>query len=109
MFNLVFIVSIVCTIVQIFKEAFTKPIPAENWANKELYHEDVMKGCTDEQLIENVKNGKYKLTEKYPEQHTDPVTGQAIIENCQLYYDDIMKYDAWQVKQWARQGKYNLD
>lgn len=109
MFDLVFIVSIVFTIVQLIKEAFVKPIPAENWANKELYHKDVMKGCTYEQLMENAENGKYKLAEAYPKQHTDPVTGQAVIDNYELYYNDILKYNASQVKQWARQGKYNLD
>lgn len=61
MFDLLFLISIVCTIVQVVKEVLTKPIPAENWANMELYHKDIMDGVPIEQRIKNLKNGKYKL------------------------------------------------
>lgn len=108
MFDLLFIVSIVGSIVQIIKEHNTKTIPAENWANKELYHKDIMNGVPDEQLIKNVENGKYKLVEKYEEPHKNPITGEIVIENCKLYYEDLSKYDAYEVKKWVRQGKYNL-
>lgn len=63
MFDLLFIVSIVCTIVRLVKESSTKTVPAENWANKELYHRDIMDGVPIEQRIKNLKNGKYKLTQ----------------------------------------------
>ena len=61
MLDLLFIVSIVGAIVQVFKEAYTKPIPAENWANMELYHKDIMDGVPIEERMKNLKNGKYKL------------------------------------------------
>lgn len=56
-----FIISIIMTIVQIIKEVSEPDIPAENWANKELYHEDIMNGVPIEQRIKNLKNGRYKL------------------------------------------------
>lgn len=108
MFDLLFLVPLVGSLIKGVEDATTKVIPAENWANKELYHKDIMTGMTDEQLIKNVENGKYKLTEVYPEPHKDPVSGKIVIENCNLYYEDIIKYGAYQAKQWVKQGKYNL-
>ena len=61
MFDLLFLVSIVGSIVQIIKEACEKPVPAENWANEELYHKDIMDGVPIEQRMKNLKNGKYKM------------------------------------------------
>lgn len=103
-----FIASLIGSCVQLIKEAFEPTIPAENWANKELYHKDIMSGVSAEQRMKNVKNGKYKLTEKYPEPHRDPVSGKIIIENCKLYYEDVKNYGAYQAQQWVKQGKYNL-
>ena len=108
MFDTLFIVSIIGSAVQAFKETNTPAIPAENWANEELYHKDIMNGVSVEQRMKNLENGKYRLTEKYPEPHRDPQTGQIIIENCKLYYDDIDKYGMAKAKKWAEQGKYNL-
>ena len=103
-----FIASIIGTVAQVIKEHFTPTIPAENWANKELYHKDLMAGVSVEQRMKNLKDGKYKLTEKHPEPHRDPVSGKIIIENCKLYDEDVRNYGAYQARQWAKQGKYNL-
>lgn len=108
MFDALFAVSIVGTCVQAIKEAFEPTIPAENWANKELYHKDMMNGVSVEQRMKNVKNGKYKMTETYPEPHRDPVDGKIVIENCTLYNEDVIKYGAYQAMKWVEQGKYNL-
>lgn len=108
MFHLLSIVSLVSTVAQAVKEGFTKPIPAENWENKELYHKDLMSGVPVEQRMKNLKNGKYKLTENYPEPHRDPVSGKIVIENCKLYNEDLSKYGAVQTMKWVKQGKYNL-
>lgn len=74
MFDLLFITSIIGSCVQVIKEAIEPEIPEENWANKELYHQDLMNGVSVEQCIKNVKNGKYKLTKgeepKKKEGHT---------------------------------------
>ena len=103
-----FIASLIGTCVQAIKESCAKPIPAENWANKELYHEDLMSGMSSKQLIKNVENGKYKLPiETYPEPHRME-DGRIIIENDTLYYEDIKRYGAYQAQQWVKQGKYNL-
>lgn len=108
MFDLLFIVSIVGTVVQIINEHKTPTIPAENWANKELYHQDIMKGVPTEQRMKNLENGKYKMTNAYPQPHRDPVDGKIVIENSKLYYEDVRKHGAYKAQQWVKQGKYNL-
>lgn len=108
MFDGLFIVSLIGTCIQAIKEACEPTIPAENWANKELYHKDIMDGVPVEQRMKNLANGKYKLVENYPEPHRDPVSGKIIIENCDLYYKDVSTYGAYQAQQWVKQGKYNL-
>ena len=102
-----FIASLVGSACQVIKEKLEPTIPAENWANKELYHQDLMNGVSVEQRMKNLKNGKYKLVENYPEPHRDK-NGKIIIENSQLYYDDVKNYGAYQAQKWVKQGKYNL-
>lgn len=102
-----FIVSIFCVGYQIIKEACQPTIPAENWANKELIHKDKMSGISEKQFSKNLANGKYKLTQTYPEPHRDK-NGKIIIENCKLYQEDVKNYGAHQAQQWVKQGKYNL-
>lgn len=108
MLDLLFIVSIFGTIAQIIKEKITSPIPAENWANKELYHKDLINGASIDELMKNVEDGKYKLKEVYPEPHRNPENGKIVIENYKLYYEDVDKYGAWQAQRWVERGKYNL-
>lgn len=107
MFDLLFISSIIGTCVQAIKEARTPVIPAENWANKDLYYKDMMSGMSVKERMKNVENGKYKLTEIYPEPHRD-TDGKIIIENCKLYDEDVRKYGAVQAQKWVKQGRYNL-
>lgn len=102
-----FIASLIGTCVQLVKESLEKPIPAENWANKELYHEDLVNGVSIEQRMKNLKNGRYKLVEQYPEPHRDS-NGKIIIENNLLYKQDLLKYGGAQTMKWVKQGKYNL-
>lgn len=47
---------------QSVKETCTTTVPAENWANKELYYKDIMDGVPVEQRMKNLKKGKYKLS-----------------------------------------------
>ena len=101
------IVSLIGSCYQAIKEACTPTIPAENWVNKDLYHEDLMNGVSVEQRMKNLKNGKYKLMENYPKPHRDK-NGKIIIENSQLYKEDLNRYGAYQAMQWVKQGKYNL-
>lgn len=108
MFDLLFAVSIVGTAVQLFKEFSSRPVPAENWANKELYHQDIMNGVPIEQRMKNLENGKYKMSNVHPEPHRDPMSGKIVIENTKLYYEDAAKYGAYKAQQWVKQGKYNL-
>lgn len=108
MFDLLLIVSIVYSVVQVIKESFASTIPAENWENKELYHNDIMNGVPIEQCMKNLENGKYKLKEPYPEPHRDAVSGKIIIDNCELYYEDVKNFGAYKAMLWMEQGKYNL-
>ena len=106
--SLLGIFSILTTGIGAIKEASTPSISVENWANKELYHKDMMSGMSQKELMKNVENGKYKLTQTYPEPHRDPKTGKIIIENSELYYKDVREYGAVQAQTWVKQGKYNL-
>lgn len=102
-----FIASLIGTCHQIIKEARQPTIPAENWANKELIHKDRMNGISEKEFARNLANGKYKLTETYPEPHRME-DGRIIIENYELYKEDCKKYGIPQAHKWMRQGKYNL-
>ena len=108
MLNLLFCASIVGNLVELIKESNAKPIPAENWANKEAIHKDRMSGMSEKQILKNVENGKYYSDVKYPEPHRDPVDGKIIIENYRLYKEDVKNYGAVQAQKWVKQGKYNL-
>lgn len=107
MFGLLGLVSMLGTGYQLIKEACEPTIPSENWANKELYHKDLMSGMSVEERMKNVKNGKYKLVENYPEPHKDK-NGKIIVENNLLYKSDLKEYGAVQTMKWVKQGKYNL-
>ena len=102
-----FIASLIGTLTQMFKEARQPVIPAENWANKELIHQDRMSGISEKEFSKNLANGKYKLTKTYPEPHRME-DGRIIIENYKLYREDVKKYGVPQAHKWMRQGKYNL-
>ena len=88
-------------------QAFEPTIPAKNWANKDLIYKDRMSGMSEKQIMQNVQNGKYIIGESYPEPHRAQ-DGRIIIENCDLYQEDIKNFGAYQAYQWAQQGKYNL-
>ena len=90
------------------KETCAPTIPAENWANKDLIHQDRMNGISEKEFSRNLANGKYRLTETYPEPHRDE-NGKIIIENSLLYEEDCKKYGAYQAQKWVEQGKYNLN
>lgn len=110
MFDGLFIASLIGGCVEVIKEACIKPIPAENWGNKDLYYEDVMSGMSPEERFKNLKNGKYKL-EKEKELYEEPhrtANGAISIENSLLYKEDVEKYGAYQAYKWAECGKYNL-
>ena len=101
------VISLIGAAYQVIKESCEPTIPAENWANKELYHRDIMNGVSAEQRMKNLKNGKYRMTETFPEPHRAE-DGRIIIENCKLYYEDIRNYGAVQAQKWVKQGRYNL-
>jgi len=109
MLHLLNIASLISTCVQGIKGAFEPTTPAENWANKELYYKDMMDGGSPKQRMKNLKSGRYKLSESktHPEPHRDE-NGKILVENCELFRDDIYKHGAYQAYKWAEDGKYNL-
>ena len=108
-----FIAALIGNCVDGIKRAFEPTITAEQRANEKLLSDDIIKGVPYEQIKKNIRRGKYKLKEpqveaKHPEPHRNPANGKIIIENCTLYYQDAMKYNGYQLMEWAKQGKYNL-
>ena len=93
------------------KEKCELSIPAENWANKELMHQDLMNGVSAEQRLRYAKQSRYyipkSVTEAYPNPNRDE-KGKIIIENSTLYHDDVNNHGAYNAQQWVDQGKYNL-
>lgn len=102
-----FIAAILGTVGGMVKESLEPTIPAENWANKDLYYKDLKSGMSQKELHRNLVNGKYKATKKYPEPRRTK-NGKILIENSELYYRDIREYGGYQVNKWLQQGKYNL-
>ena len=84
MFDLLFVVSIIGTSIRVVREACTKPIPAENWANKKLYHKDIMDGISVEQRMKNLENGKYKLKKGQSEANDEPIGCKIIVGKYKL-------------------------
>lgn len=84
MFSGLLIISIIFTCYQIIKEMTQPVIPAENWANKDLYYDDVANGMSEKQRMENLLNGKYKLEDDYPKPHRSSITGKLLLRiiNC---------------------------
>ena len=106
-----FIVSLIGGCYRLIKESCEKPIPVENWRNKESMREDRYNGMSEQEIMKNVKNGKYIIKDadiqQYPKPHTNE-KGQILIENCKLFNEDKVKYSIEQIYKWVKQGKYNL-
>ena len=102
-----FLFSLFHTCKRIIEETFAPTIPAENWANEDLIRQDRMRGISEKEFSRNLANGKYRLTETFPEPHI-LADGRIIIENYELYKEDCRKYGVPQAHKWMRQGKYNL-
>lgn len=109
MFGALSIIAGIYTGYQLIKEACEQPIPTENWGDKEQFYKDMFHSNKNpKQVMKGLENGKYKLTEEYTEPHRNE-KGEIIIENCDLYKEDMRKYGAYQTYKWVEQGKYNLD
>ena len=63
MFDLLLVISLIGSAYQAIKEYLEPEIPAENWANRELYYKDMVDGVSVEQRMKNLKNGKYKIVD----------------------------------------------
>lgn len=103
------VIALVIAALETIKEVCHSTIPAENWANKKLYYEDMVNGVSPEQLTKNLANGKYKINEIYPEPHRNTQTGKIIIENDKLYKEDVKMYGVSKARELMYKGKYNLE
>jgi hypothetical protein len=103
------VITLVIAALETIKEMCHPTIPAENWANKKLYYENMVNGVSPEQLTNNLSNGKYKIDEAYPEPHRNTQTGKIIIENDKLYKEDVKMCGILKAREWMYQGKYNLE
>ena len=107
MFGIISVIVLIGVGAALIKEACAPTIPAENWANKDLYHKDHATMSMKE-IIKHAESGRYRLPQKtYPEPHRLP-DGRIIIENNLLYEHDIETYGYLKAKEWVQQGKYNL-
>ena len=66
-----------------------------------------MNGVPMEQIIKYAQEGRYKLDENASNIRRDHY-GNIIIENKELYKEDIKNYGIHQTYEWVKQGKYNL-
>lgn len=106
MLDLLGIASILHSVKEIVSESLEKEIPAENWANKELKHEDIMNGVAINQVIKYAKEGRYKLDQHHSKLCRDE-KGEIIIDYRELYKEDLKLYGINQTYEWLKQGKYN--
>ena len=101
-----FFFTLFATIYENIKYMLQPTISEGNCANKDLYYQDLIDGMSIEQRTKYLKNGRYKVNESYPKPHRDK-DGKIIIENYELYKEDIINYGAIQAHKWMNQGKYN--
>lgn len=105
--HLLGIVCIIYVIYQLIKESFTKPLSAEDWENKDLYHQDHAH-LSQKECIKNAERGRYRMPKQpHPEPHRN-AEGKILIENGRLWAEDLRKHGSLQVNEWAAQGRYNL-
>ena len=106
------VVALLTTGVPMLGEKLEKTIPAEYWANKELKNKDISNGVLPKEIIRRAEQGRYYIPKEialaYPTPHRG-TDGKIIIENCELYNDDVKQYGAYEAQQWVKQGKYNLN
>ena len=58
-FALAALLCVVGAIVEYIKEKREPEIPAENWANEDLKHQDIMNGVPMDQIIKYAREGRY--------------------------------------------------
>lgn len=107
------IIAIIYVIYRLIKEACEPTLSAEHWANEELKHKDQMNGMSSKEILKNAEKGRYYIPKEvfqaYPVPHRDQKSKKIIIENSELYKEELRQYGAVQVMRWVDQGKYNLN
>lgn len=110
MFEIFALAGLLCiggVVVGYIKEKTEPEIPAENWANHDLEHQDIMNGVPMNQIVKYAREGRYKLNEKPREPHRDE-NGRIKIENKLLYDKDCGIYSPQMIQKMAERGRYNM-
>lgn len=106
MFDAFGIIGLIAGAKQIVKEATEKPVPAENWNNKALMHEDKMNpDVSPQQFMKNLKDGKYCSSEVISECYEMPV--KPIVDK-KRYNHDVRVYGKEIADDNAKQGLYSF-
>lgn len=106
MFDGLGIIGIFAGAKQLIKESTEKPIPAENWNNKALMHEDKMNpDVSPQQFMKNLKDGKYCSSEVIPERYEMPV--KPIVDK-KRYNHDVRMYGKEVADDNAKLGLYSF-
>ena len=100
------IIGLIAGAKQLIKESTEKPIPAEFWNNKALMHEDKMNpDVSPQQIMKNLKDGKYCSSEVIPEKYEMPV--KPIVDK-KGYEHDVRMYGKEIADENAKMGLYSF-
>lgn len=106
MLNAFGIIGLFAGIKQLIKESTEKSIPAENWNNKALMHEDKMNpDISPQQIMKNLEKGKYYSPTVIPERYEMPV--KPIVDKKRYDYD-VRMYGKNIADDNAKQGLYSF-
>ena len=100
------IIGLIAGAKQLIKESTEKPIPAEFWNNKALMHKDKMNpDVSPQQIMKNLKDGKYCSSEVIPEKYEMPV--KPIVDK-KGYEHDVRMYGKEIEDENAKMGLYSF-
>lgn len=106
MFDTFGIIGLIAGAKQLIKESTEKPVPAENWNNKALMHEDKMNpDVSPQQIMKNLKAGKYYSSTVIPERYEMPV--KPIVDK-KSYNHDVRMYGKEIADSNAKLGLYSF-
>ena len=108
MFNMLAILSGILTAKDLIKEHREKHTNYGGLSNYDAYKQDIIAGVPHDLRMKKMRAGLYDKPSEYPEPHRNE-NGKIKIENCTLYWKDMVEYGGLQTVTWANQGKYNLD
>ncbi len=105
MFDGLGIIGLFAGIKQLIKESTEKPVPAENWNNKDLFYKDQHNpNVSKKQFYKNLEQGKYRSHEVVPIKYEQPIK----IVDRKGYEHDVRTYGKEIADDNAKQGLYSF-